>query len=107
LVTLTWNERWGEKGWAWSEPRTVEVAFSAFAPETTSGQWQWVDSTGQTQPIDAPSEVAKGWQHLNVPAQWTVNGSLEFPELGTYQLQFHSENGVTVEGPRVTVEEAE
>lgn len=107
LVTLTWNERWGEKGWAWSEPRTVEIAFSAFAPETTSGQWQWVDSTGQAQPVDAPSDLAKGWQYVNVPAQWTVEGTLEFPAVGAYQLQFRNEDGITVEGPRVVVERAE
>ncbi|MGB0196477.1 MAG: glycosyl hydrolase, partial [Flavobacteriales bacterium] len=105
LVTLTWNEGWGEKGWAWSEPRTVEIAFSAFAPEAVSGQWQWVDSTGHTQAVDAIGEVAKGWQTLSVPAQWTVDGSMAFPELGTYQLQFRRENGVTDEGPRVVVEE--
>lgn len=107
LVTLTWNERWGEKGWAWSEPRTVEIAFSAFAPETTSGQWQWVDSTGQAQPVDAPSDLAKGWQYVNVPAQWTVEGTLGFPAVGAYQLQFRNEDGITVEGPRVVVERAE
>ena len=38
----------GTKRMAWSEPRTVEVAFDAFAPERTEGQWLWVDSTNRT-----------------------------------------------------------
>ena len=66
-----------------------------------------MDSTGQAQPVDAPSDLAKGWQYVNVPAQWTVDGALEFPAVGAYQLQFHVGYGVTVEGPRVVVEEAE
>ena len=107
LVTLTWSERWGEKGWAWSEPRTVEVAFSAFAPESMTGQWQWVDSAGNAQSVDAPSEVARGWQYVSVPAQWTVDGAVAFPEIGMYSLQFRSENGEAAEGPQVVVEKTE
>ncbi len=106
-VALEWSDRWGQKGWAWSEPRTVEVAFDAFAPERTEGQWLWVDSTGTEQPVDDTGVVEKGWQTLSVPAQWTTDEGVEFPALGTYQLQFRTESGEGLKGPDVTVEAAE
>lgn len=107
LTTLEWSERWGEKGWAWSEPRTVEVTFDAFAPEALTGVWHWVDSTGHEQPMDEESAVAKGWQTLKIPAQWTGEEGLEFPGVGSYSLQLRTEQGLVHRGPRVVVEEAE
>ena len=106
-VDLEWSDRWGQKGWAWSEPRTVEVAFDAFAPERTEGQWLWVDSAGTEQPVDGAGVVEKGWQTLSIPAQWTTDEGVEFPALGTYQLQFRTESGEGLKGPEVTVEAAE
>jgi hypothetical protein len=106
-VALEWSDRWGQKGWAWSEPRTVEVAFDAFVSERTEGQWLWVDSTGTEQPVDDACVVEKGWQTLRVPAQWTTDEGVEFPALGTYQLQFRTESGEGLKGPEVTVEAAE
>lgn len=106
-VALEWSDRWGQKGWAWSEPRTVEVAFDAFAPERTEGQWLWVDSAGTEQPVDDTGVVEKGWQTLSIPAQWTTDEGVEFPALGTYRLQFRTESGEGLKGPEVTVEAAE
>ena len=106
-VALEWSDRWGQKGWAWSEPRTVEVAFDAFAPERTEGQWLWVDSAGTEQPVDDTGVVEKGWQTLSIPAQWTKDEGVEFPALGRYQLQFRTESGEGLKGPEVTVEAAE
>lgn len=107
LTTLEWSERWGEKGWAWSEPRAVEVTLDAFAPEALTGVWHWVDSTGHEQPMDEESAVAKGWQTLKIPAQWTGEEGLEFPGVGSYSLQLRTEQGLVHRGPRVVVEEAE
>lgn len=106
-VALEWSERWGQKGWAWSEPRTVEVAFSAFAPERTEGQWLWVDSAGTEQLVDETGVVEKGWQTLRIPAQWTTDEGLAFPALGTYQLQFRTASGAGLKGPEVTVAAAD
>lgn len=106
-VALEWSDRWGQKGWAWSEPRTVEVAFDAFAPERTEGQWLWVDSAGTEQPVNDTGVVEKGWQTLSIPAQWTTDEGVEFPALGTYRLQFRTESGEGLKGPEVTVEAAE
>jgi hypothetical protein len=106
-VALEWNERWGQKGWAWSEPRTVEVAFDAFAPERTEGQWHWVDSTGTAQSVDERSIVEKGWQTLRVPAQWTTDEGVAFPALGTYQLRFKTASEEGLKGPEVSVEAAD
>ena len=106
-VALEWSDRWGQKGWAWSEPRTVEVAFDAFAPERTEGQWLWVDSAGTEQPVDDTGVVEKGWQTLSIPAQWTKDEGVEFPALGRYQLQFRTESGEGLKGPEVTIEAAE
>ena len=106
-VALEWSDRWGQKGWAWSEPRTVEVAFDAFAPERTEGQWLWVDSAGTEQPVNDTGVVEKGWQTLSIPAQWTTDEGVEFPALGTYRLQFRTESGEGLKGPEVTVKAAE
>ena len=106
-VALEWSDRWGQKGWAWSEPRTVEVAFDAFAPERTEGQWLWVDSAETEQPVDDTGVVEKGWQTLSIPAQWTTDEGEEFPALGTYQLQFRTESGEGLKGPEVAVEAAQ
>ena len=106
-VALEWSDRWGQKGWAWSEPRTVEVAFDAFAPERTEGQWLWLDSTGTEKPVDDTGVVEKGWQTLSIPAQWTTDEGVEFPAIGTYQLQFRTESGEGLKGPEVAVEAAE
>ncbi len=104
-VALQWNDEWGQQGWAWAEPGIVQVEFNAFAPQHIEGLWHWVDSTGVERAVDASSVVHKGWQTLNVPAQWTTEEGLAFPKTGAYVLEFRTtvENRLT--GPRVNVTE--
>jgi hypothetical protein len=66
-----------------------------------------VDSTGTEQPVEDAGVVEKGWQTLRVPAQWTTDEGVEFPALGTYQLQLRTESGEGLKGPEVNVEAAE
>ena len=106
-LTLEWRDNWGEKGWAWSEPRAVEVSFSVYADQRQSGSWQWADSTGALVASLPPSTVHKGWQSMVVAAEWETENGVEFLEKGTYQLTWIGDDGSQLNGPVVTVEESE
>ncbi|MAI23775.1 MAG: glycosyl hydrolase [Crocinitomicaceae bacterium] len=107
LIVLEWNEQWGKKGWAWSEPRKEEVRFNVFNPDRIEGRWEWIDSTGTAYPVDSASVVEKGWQLIRVPAQWTTDeAAVAFPDLGTYQMLFRAKTSEGLRGPKISVEAA-
>ena len=107
VVNLDWSERWGEKGWAWSEPREVTVSFDIYAAESLTGQWVWKDSTGTELTVLDTTSLARGWQRIEVPAQWTVSESEEFLEIGAHALIWQERSGARFAGPKVHVNKPE
>ena len=107
VVNLDWSERWGEKGWAWSEPREVTVAFDVYASASQTGQWVWKDSTDTELAVLDTSTIARGWQRIEVPAQWQGLDSSEFLDIGTHALIWQERSGARMIGPKVHVREPE
>jgi len=107
VVNLDWSERWGEKGWAWSEPREVTVSFDIYAAESLTGQWVWKDSTGTELTVLDTTSLARGWQRIEVPAQWTGSESEKFLEIGAHALIWQERSGARFAGPKVHVKKPE
>lgn len=108
-LSLAWSENWGERGWAWSDPREVTVAFDLYSDQTENGAWHWADADGNTLAELKTSIIHRGWQKVEVSAQWVEDEALQFLEKGVYQLQWVTEDGTPtngpVAGPAVKVEE--
>ncbi|MDA0913310.1 MAG: glycosyl hydrolase [Bacteroidetes bacterium] len=108
-LLLAWRENWGERGWAWSDPWEVTVAFDLYSDQTLQGSWHWVDTDGNTLAELETSTIYRGWQTVEVSAQWVKDETVQFLEKGVYQLQWVTGDGTPtlrpLAGPAVKVEE--
>lgn len=112
LIALDWKDSWGEKGWAWGEPRTVEVEVDVFSEVPLQGQWTWNDSSGIAVATLDSTEISRGWQRLRIPAQWEESNdadetAIKFVDVGHYTLDWRGLDGTTLKGPQVNVRKPE
>jgi hypothetical protein len=99
-----WDEDWGERGWAWSEPREVELRVDAFSPEEAEATWAIRDSSG----VDWSSgewELKRGIQELTLSL---ANEAGDYLTPGIYTVTLESgefDAAIRAETPFVVTEE--
>lgn len=91
---VTWQEDWGARGWAWREPRPLTIEADVFVPQRDAGAWHLVnDSLDVDWTVSEERTLPRGWQRLEIPIESQVNGSVQYPAPGLYELQWVSRSG--------------
>ena len=108
LEDIVWEDNWGEKGWAWSDPRDVTTSVALFSPKQLDAHWVIrIDSTQQIWSTDSIS-IHKGWQSINISLQQQLSEGLsDYPTPGTYTVELQDYNEQIISSAPLIIKEEE
>ena len=108
IEPVTWNESWGEKGWAWSDPSEPNATIKFFSPKAFEADWHIDQDTINWAQSEEALAVHRGWQLLELPLRKTLEDPEEaYLSPGVYTVSLRSTDGAFQATGELRIEEEE
>lgn len=93
IADVEFNENWGEKGWAWSEPAPIAAGVDLFSPKTLEAHWVIAQDSTNNKWIGDTLHLNRGWQSKSISLKLPAPSNDKFMEPGSYRITLHDEDG--------------
>jgi photosystem II stability/assembly factor-like uncharacterized protein len=93
IPEVSFDEDWGERGWAWSEPSDPTAHVDLFSPINLAAHWVIEEDSTGIRWIADTLQLKRGWQSTAIPLKLPASSKSKFMKPGSYHIALHDDAG--------------